>query len=57
MVNNLEDVLEHAETIVIGNSGPEFKNILNRINDNQAVIDFVRISDLAGNTKYSGICW
>ena len=57
MVDNLEDVLEHAETIVIGNSDLEFKNILDMTNENQVVIDFVRISDLASNAKYSGICW
>lgn len=57
MVDNLEDVLEHAGTIVIGNNDPGFKNILNRTNENQVVIDFVKINDLASNAKYSGICW
>ena len=57
MVDNLDEVLEHAEIIVIGNSDAEFKNMLNKINDKQVVIDFVRVSDLCSNDQYKGICW
>ncbi len=57
MVDSLDKVLEHAEIIVIGNGDTEFKNILNRINEKQVVIDFVRISDLSSNDRYHGICW
>ena len=58
MVESIDEVLEHAQTIVIGNAAPEFAEVPRRINDGQTVIDFVRVSDsrtIAG--VYEGICW
>jgi GDP-mannose 6-dehydrogenase len=58
MVDSIDEVLEHAQTIVIGNAAPEFADVPRRINDGQTVIDFVRVSDsrtIAG--VYEGICW
>jgi GDP-mannose 6-dehydrogenase len=58
MVNSVKDVLDHAETIVIGNSDPEFRQVLAQTRDGQAVVDFVRITDLRSEEgKYDGICW
>lgn len=57
MVENLTDVFEHAEIIIIGNGDPEFSNIFEMKNDNQVVIDLVRIGDPIDNSKYEGICW
>jgi len=58
MVPTIDDVLTHAETIVIGNSAPEFADVPKRIGDGQTIIDFVRVCDsrtIAG--VYEGICW
>jgi len=58
MVDSIDEVLEHAQTIVIGNAAPEFAEVPRRISDGQTVIDFVRVSDsrtIAG--VYEGICW
>jgi GDP-mannose 6-dehydrogenase len=58
MVDNIQAVLEHADTIVIGNRAEEFRGILERISVSQVVVDLVRIVDdrsIAG--KYDGICW
>jgi GDP-mannose 6-dehydrogenase len=58
MVDSIDEVLEHAQTIVIGNGAPEFAEVPRRIGEGQTVIDFVRVSDsrtLAG--IYEGICW
>jgi GDP-mannose 6-dehydrogenase len=58
MVPTIDDVLAHAETIVIGNAAPEFAEVPRRIADGQTIIDFVRVSDsrtIAG--IYEGICW
>jgi GDP-mannose 6-dehydrogenase len=58
MVPTLEEVLAHAQTIVIGNAAPEFAEVPGRIGEHQTVIDFVRVSDsrsVAG--VYEGICW
>jgi len=58
MVDSLEAILDHSETIVIGNNDPEFQDILNRINSDQTVVDLIRLErqkDRLG--KYDGICW
>src|SRR3954467_1153291 len=58
MVPTIDDVLAHAETIVIGNGAPEFAEVPKRIGEGQTIIDFVRVSDsrsIAG--IYEGICW
>jgi len=58
MVHSVEAVLEHAQTLVIGNKDPEFEDILTRLRDDQRLVDFVRIgTQRNGNGKYDGICW
>jgi GDP-mannose 6-dehydrogenase len=58
MVPNIEDVLTHADTILVGNDSPEFKNITKRLNRNQVLVDFVRITASASDgDAYDGICW
>ena len=58
MEHSMDAVLEHAETVVIGNKDPDFENVLPRIRNNQRLIDLVRITDQrSGNGNYSGICW
>src|SRR5690348_8341436 len=58
MVPSIDEVLSHAQTIVIGNGAPEFADVPKRIAEGQTIIDFVRVSDsrsIAG--IYEGICW
>lgn len=58
MVPNMDEVLRHANTIVIGNAEPEFHDISTRLTHGQNVIDFVRINSsrsVAG--IYEGLCW
>jgi GDP-mannose 6-dehydrogenase len=58
MVPTIDDVLAHAQTIVIGNGAPEFADVPRRITDGQTIIDFVRVSgsrSIAG--VYEDICW
>ena len=58
MVDELQDVLDHGETIVIGNSAPEFTSIPSRIRDGQVLVDLVRIgSNKSEPGRYDGICW
>jgi GDP-mannose 6-dehydrogenase len=58
MVNDIEAVLDHAQTIVIGNNDPEFQNVPNRLRDDQYVVDLVRITNRRSEgDKYAGICW
>jgi GDP-mannose 6-dehydrogenase len=58
MTHSIDEVLDHARTIVIGNAAPEFRDVPRRLKDDQTVVDFVRITDsrsVAG--IYEGICW
>jgi GDP-mannose 6-dehydrogenase len=58
MVPTIDEVLAHAQTIVIGNGAAEFTDVPRRISEGQTVIDFVRVSDsrtVAG--VYEGLCW
>ncbi len=58
MVHSMDEVLEHAETVVIGNRDPEFGDIAKRLRDEQKIVDFVRIDNQRSeNGKYNGICW
>ena len=58
MVDRLESVLEHAQTVVVGNSDPAFRGVPARLRGDQVLVDFVRIVDgRKQNGKYDGICW
>ncbi len=58
MRDNMSQVLDHAEVIVIGNSGPEFVDVVSELKLNQTVIDLVRITPtIKKGASYEGICW
>ena len=58
MVDGIPAVLEHAQTVVIGNHDPDFRTVPDRLRAEQQLVDFVRISDRRSrNGKYDGICW
>jgi GDP-mannose 6-dehydrogenase len=58
MVHEIDAVLDHAETIVIGNKDPEFISVPKRLRPNQSLVDFVRITDRRSEKGiYDGICW
>ena len=54
MVDNVDEVVNHGGTIVIGNRDRHFCDVVGRLNMSQRVIDLVRI-DTTG--AYNGICW
>jgi GDP-mannose 6-dehydrogenase len=58
MVPEIDQLLQHAGTIIIGNAAPEFKDVPRRLSENQTIVDLVRICNsrsVAG--VYEGICW
>src|SRR6266446_4560325 len=58
MVDGIDSVLDHAQTVVIGNRDPEFQGVLERLHDGQHLVDLVRITNRRSeNGKYDGICW
>jgi GDP-mannose 6-dehydrogenase len=58
MMDTMDAVLDHAQTVVIGNKDPEFLRVLQTLRTDQVLVDFVRISDRRSEKgKYDGICW
>jgi GDP-mannose 6-dehydrogenase len=57
MVDKIEDVLDFAETIVVGNRAQEFVGVTERVRPGQTVVDFVRIAEQRSENGYDGICW
>lgn len=57
MVNSMEEVLDFAETLVVGNGAAEFKAVPERLKAGQTLVDLVRISKEQSGGQYDGICW
>ncbi len=59
MCDSMEEVLDESEVIVIGNKAPEFRQVLQRVRQDQVVVDLVRISaeQEVMDGCYEGICW
>ena len=58
MVDNVEDVLSFADTVVIGNGAEEFRTVLTKLRPGQVIVDLVRIIDKQSiPDRYDGICW
>ena len=58
MVKGIEEIMSHAETVVIGNNDQEFRNTLKQVKDGQVIVDLVRITDsVSDEVLYEGICW
>ena len=58
MMQEIDDVLSHSDTVIIGNADPEFRPVPDRLRSDQTLIDLVRISDSEPETgTYNGICW
>jgi GDP-mannose 6-dehydrogenase len=57
MVESMQEVMDFAETIVIGNGAEEFKPVPTSLKPGQVVVDLVRISKEMSSAQYDGICW
>lgn len=58
MVQSMDEVLDFAQTLVIGNGAAEFENVLEQIRSDQVVVDLVRIVKAYSRSgDYDGICW
>ncbi len=58
MVASIDEVLEHGETIVIGNSAAEFRGVREQLGEGRSIVDLVRICDTKSvEGVYDGICW
>lgn len=58
MVNTMDEALNHADTVIIGNSAPAFKDVPPMLKNNQQMVDFVRIlDDPKPIANYEGLGW
>jgi GDP-mannose 6-dehydrogenase len=57
MVTSIAEVLDFAQTIVVGNGAEEFKSVPGRLKAGQQLVDLVRISQEQSGEQYDGICW
>jgi GDP-mannose 6-dehydrogenase len=58
MVDSIQDVMDHADVLVVGNNSTEFADLLSQTGDGQLVIDLVRTANETGKEgRYEGICW
>jgi GDP-mannose 6-dehydrogenase len=59
MKGSIDEVLNHAEVILIANKGAGFREVLDTLKPNQLVYDMVRITEDRNipNGHYEGICW
>jgi GDP-mannose 6-dehydrogenase len=58
MVSSVDEVLDHARTLVIGNDDPAFRGVAERPRQGQRIVDLVHIVDRRSDGHgYDGICW
>ncbi len=58
MVEGMSAVLEHAQTVVIGNNDPAFQSAPQCLREDQVLVDFVGMSHpTRDKSRYAGICW
>jgi GDP-mannose 6-dehydrogenase len=57
MVGTIAEVLDFADTVVIGNKTEEFLSVPDNLKPEQSLVDFVRIIELRSSGQYDGICW
>ncbi|MEZ5541465.1 MAG: UDP-glucose/GDP-mannose dehydrogenase family protein [Pseudomonadota bacterium] len=59
MVDSIDEVLAHADTIVIGNGADEFRAVAEQVPAGKSIVDLVRITGRRSSSEegYDGICW
>jgi GDP-mannose 6-dehydrogenase len=58
MVSSVDEVLDRARTLVIGNNDRTFRAVAERPRPGQRIVDLVRIIDRRSDGNgYDGICW
>ncbi len=58
MVDSMDEIIDHAEVIIVGNPAEEFRAALPKIRPEQTIIDLVRIAGPRTTEQgYQGIAW
>ncbi len=58
MVDSMQEVIDHADVLVIGNGDPAFRRVPEMMRDGQVLVDFVRVMDQPSEEgRYDGVAW
>jgi GDP-mannose 6-dehydrogenase len=58
MCESIDEIIDSAEVIVVGNKAEEFRKIESQLRGDQVVVDLVRLFDRTSrDNSYQGICW
>jgi GDP-mannose 6-dehydrogenase len=57
MREDMNDVLAHAEVVVIGNGDKSFADVPQKLKPGQKIIDLVRVAKTEASESYEGLCW
>jgi GDP-mannose 6-dehydrogenase len=58
LVDDVDQVVNHGGTIIVGNSDRHFADVVGRLNMSQRVVDLVRIANSQQSAGgYNGLCW
>jgi GDP-mannose 6-dehydrogenase len=57
MLPSVDEVLAFGEVLVIGNKSEEFRQLEEKVQPTQLIIDLVRMFDRRSDETYQGICW
>jgi GDP-mannose 6-dehydrogenase len=58
MKKSLDEIVDFADVLVIGNKNEEFASIFSHLKPSQVVLDLVRIADASATpATYQGLSW
>ncbi len=57
MRTSIDEIVDFADVLVIGNRSQEFEQLKNKRRDGQVIIDLVRMFNDQSDQTYQGICW
>ena len=58
MRSSIDEVLDIAQTLVIGTDDPTFRAVAEKPRPGQRIVDLVRVIDRRSDGEgYDGICW
>ena len=59
MRESIDEVLDAADVVIIGNGAAEFRQLDSKLRDGHVVLDLVRVfgARASDNSTYQGICW
>lgn len=58
MVDSMQEVIDHADVLVVGNGDPAFRRVPEMMREGQEMVDFVRVMDQPSEAgRYDGVAW